>query len=237
MPGLELTLTGYDNMTADKGFLPLLIDLTGRKIVIFGGGSVGERKSSLFSRYADVTVISSMFTSALEELSLGNKVKLLEADIGSLSDDDINELIHGSFLVIPATNDPLLNRKIMDVAREKDILVNQVDGIGDVVVPSVIQRGDLTIGISTLGSSPALSKYTRMKIEDVITPEYGDMIRLQDDVRKFLKENVGDQKTRKAILWKVLENGSVWSLLSQSYEKAYNVAYDIVLEQIDKTQQ
>lgn len=224
-------------MADDRGFLPLLIDLAGRKIVIFGGGSVGERKSSLFSKYADVTVISSMFTSKLEELSLNGKVRLFEADIGSLSDDSIRDFIHDSFLVIPATNDPSLNRKIMDVARENDILINQVDGVGDVVVPSVIQRGDLTIGISTLGSSPALSKYTRMKIEHIITPEYSDMIRLQNDVRKFLKKNVDDQKIRKAILWKVLENESVWGSLSQSYEKAYNIAYNIVLEQIDKMQQ
>ncbi len=205
-----------------------MIDISDRKVVIIGGGSVGERKASLFSKYAHTTVVSAGFTTKLNELNDTGKVDILQVDLGSLPDDKIADIISDAFLVIPATNDISLNSRIVQIAQKSDILINKVDSVGDVVVPSVIKRGDLTIGISTLGSSPALSKYTRTKIEQVITPQYADMIRLQNEMRTYLKQNVSEQEKRKEILWKILENGDVWNALSESYEKAYNIANNIV---------
>ena len=215
-------------MTGKRNLLPLMIDISDRKVVIIGGGSVGERKASLFSKYSNTTVVSAGFTQKLEEMKDAGKLKLVQADLGSLPDDKIADIISDAFLVIPATNDISLNDRIVQIAQKSDILVNNVDSVGDVVVPSVIKRGDLTIGISTLGSSPALSKYTRMKIENVITPQYADMIRLQNEMRTYLKQNVPEQEERKEILWEILENGDVWNALSQSYEKAYKIANNIV---------
>ena len=205
-----------------------MIDLSGRHVVIIGGGSVGERKASLFSKYTDTTVVSAGFTPKLEELKDEGKVKLVQADLGSMPDDKIADIISNAFLVIPATNNASLNDRIIQIAQKNDILINKVDSVGDVVVPSVITRGDLTIGISTLGSSPAFSKYTRTKIEQVITPQYADMIRLQNEMRTYLKQNVSEQEKRKNILWEILDNKDVWDALSESYEKAYNIAHDIV---------
>ncbi|MDO9518112.1 MAG: bifunctional precorrin-2 dehydrogenase/sirohydrochlorin ferrochelatase [Methanosarcinaceae archaeon] len=215
-------------MTNERNLLPLMIDLSGRQVVIIGGGSVGERKAILFSKYADTTVVSAGFTTKLEEMKDAGKLNLVQADLGSLPDYKIAELISDAFLVIPATNNIQLNNRIVEIARKSDILINKVDSVGDVVVPSVITRGKLTIGISTLGSSPALSKYTRKKIEQVITPQYADMIRLQDEIRTYLKQYVPDQEDRKDILWKILDNEDVWNALSESYEKAYNIAHNIV---------
>jgi len=224
-------------MTADRNFLPLMIDLSGRKVMIFGGGSVGERKATLFSRCADTTVVSTDFTEQLERLGQSGKVKLVSSDVAARSDDEILDMVRNAFLVIPATDNASLNSRITGIANKSAVLVNQVNAVGDVVIPSVIQRGDLTIGISTLGSSPAVSKYTRKKIEQIVTHEYGGMIKLQDEMRTYLKQNVPEQKTRKKILWEILNDGAVWDALSQSYEKAYNLAYDIVLQQISSMDQ
>ena len=215
-------------MTNERNLLPLMIDLSGRQVVIIGGGSVGERKATLFSKYADTTVVSAGFSPKLEEMGNIGELKLIQADLGSMSDGKIEELILDAFLVIPATNDTSLNSRIVEIAQKSDILINKVDSVGDVVVPSVITRGDLTIGISTLGSSPALSKYTRKKIEQVITPQYADMIRLQNEMRTYLKQTVSEQEKRKEILWAILNNRGVWDALSESYEKAYNIANSIV---------
>lgn len=217
-------------MTSEQNLLPLMIDLSGRQVIIIGGGSVGERKATLFSKYADTTVVSAGFTQKLEEMKDAGKLKLVQADLGSLQDDKIEDIISDAFLIIPATNNRSLNDRIVKIAQKSDILINRVDSVGDVVVPSVITRGDLTIGISTLGSSPALSKYTRQKIEQVVTPQYADMIRLQDEIRTYLKQHVPQQDDRKTILWEILENEDVWNALSESYDKAYNIANNILLK-------
>ncbi|AKB27213.1 Siroheme synthase [Methanosarcina siciliae C2J] len=220
-------------MDETNNFLPLMLDLSGRKIVIFGGGSVGERKAELFCGCADTFVVSLDFSEKLQELGASGKVRLLRLDLSAATDTEIREIVSGAFLVIPATSSSELNRKITDIAGESDILINQVDALGSVVIPSVIKRGDLVIGISTLGHSPAVSKYTRRQIEGVITPAYSDMIRLQDELRTYLKLHVKEQRKRKALLWKVLESENVWNGFSESYEKAVENAYAIISDNLE----
>lgn len=210
-----------------------MLDLSGRKIVIFGGGSVGERKAELFCGCSDTVVVSLDFSEKLHVLEASGQVRLSKLDLMAASDSDLREIISGAFLVIPATSSSELNRKITDIARESDILINQVDALGSVVIPSVIKRGDLVIGISTLGHSPAVSKYTRKQIEGVITPAYSDMIRLQDELRSYLKLHVKEQRKRKALLWKVLESENVWKGFSESYENAAEEAYTIISDNLD----
>jgi precorrin-2 dehydrogenase/sirohydrochlorin ferrochelatase len=225
--------SGENRMAQENCFLPLLIDMSGRRIVIFGGGSVGERKAQLFSRYADVTVISRDFTPCIRQMHSEGNISLVEADAGGLSAAQLDKLLEDAFLVIPATNDKAVNERITCAARKKDVLSNQVDAVGDVTVPSVIKKGDLTISISTSGSSPAFSRFVRQRIEEVITPEFSDMIRVQENLRAYLKENVPGQKDRKEMLWQVLESSEVWEALQVSYEKGYNVALGIISEKIN----
>ncbi len=222
-------------MAETNNFLPLMLDLSGRKIVIFGGGSVGERKAELFSSCADTLIASLEFSQRLQELEASGQVKLVRIDLLEASDSELRELISGAFIVIPATSNFELNQKITAIARESDILINQVDALGSVVIPSVIKREDLVIGISTLGHSPAVSKYTRRQIETLITPEYSDMIRLQDETRSYLKQHVAEQRKRKAILWKILESEEVWNGFSESYEKATERAHSIISECLENS--
>lgn len=222
-------------MAETNNFLPLILDLTGRKVVIFGGGSVGERKAELFCGSAETLVVSLEFSQKLQELEASAKVRLIRLDLSAANDLELKEIISGAFIVIPATSSFELNQKITALAQESDILINQVDALGSVVIPSVIKRGDLVIGISTLGHSPAVSKYTRKQIEKVITPAYSDMIRLQDELRTYLKEQVAEQRKRKEILWKVLENKTVWNGFSESYEKAAEIAYTIISEHLENS--
>jgi precorrin-2 dehydrogenase / sirohydrochlorin ferrochelatase len=223
-------------MAEKNNFLPLMLDLSGRKIIIFGGGSVGERKAELFSGCADTFVFSLEFSQRLQELEASGQVRLFRVDLLAASDSELRKLISGAFIVIPATSSFELNRKITLIARESDILINQVDALGSVVIPSVIKRGDLVIGISTLGHSPAVSKYTRRQIEGLITPAYSDMIRLQDELRTYLKQYVAEQRKRKELLWKVLENEAVWNGFSESYEKAEERAYAIISDCLENSE-
>jgi precorrin-2 dehydrogenase/sirohydrochlorin ferrochelatase len=215
-------------------FLPLLIDMSDKKVVIFGSGSVGERKANLFSEYAKVTVVSRSFYDVFYELVEKYDIQLIKADAGKLTDDEINDIIRGAFLVIPATNDRSINERIVNLSKSLDILTNEVDAIGDVTVPAVIKRGGLTISISTSGSSPAFSRFTRRQVENIITPEFGDMIRIQDEMRTYLKAEVPDQRDRKEILWDILESEEVWNALEESYEKGFNTAQGIVRKKMSE---
>ncbi|HEY9246062.1 MAG TPA: bifunctional precorrin-2 dehydrogenase/sirohydrochlorin ferrochelatase, partial [Candidatus Methanoperedens sp.] len=132
-------------------FLPLMLDLAGREVVIFGGGEVGERKASLFCGHSEVTVVSREFTPGLNRLFEKEKIRLIK--VNDLDEKGIIKYMKNAFLTIPATSNALLNEKIAQMAAGSGKFVNRVDDIGDVIVPSVIRRGDIVIGISTLGHS------------------------------------------------------------------------------------
>lgn len=202
--------------------LPLLIDMKDRKVLIFGGGQVGERKAALFSRYAPTTVISRSFTPAIKEL--GQQSVCLVNTGGELSDDEIALYVRDAFLVVPATSNLELNRRIRDIAHINGCLVNSVDRIEDLVVPSIIKRGDIILAISTGGASPALSRYMRQKIEQAIGPQFEDMARLLGEIRPVLKKEVGSQADRSRILWAILEDKDVWKALAESYELSFDIA-------------
>ena len=213
------------------GLLPLLIDMNDRNVVIFGGGQVGERKAALFSRYAPTTVISRSFTPALQELG---RQGVCLVDTGTeLPDDKIVEYVRDAFLVIPTTSDLELNIKIRDIAHSNGCMVNSVDGLEDIVVPSIIERGDIILAISTGGASPALSRYMRQKIELAIGPHFEDMARLLGEIRPVLKNEVGSQADRSKILWAILEDKDVWKALSESYELAFDIALKHITNEVN----
>ncbi|MCX6677323.1 MAG: bifunctional precorrin-2 dehydrogenase/sirohydrochlorin ferrochelatase [Methanothrix sp.] len=197
--------------------LPLFLDLLSRLVVIFGGGAVGERKARLFSQYGPVIVLSRDFSPGLLDLVKDpqRQIELVKCDLSC----GFCKYLQGAFIAIPATSDSELNRAIEEEARSRKILVNKVEGVGDVVVPSILQRGSIAIAIST--ESPGLTKYLRLRLEEVLTENYQDMARLLSQIRGENKELVPMQKDRARIIREILLDDEVWRLLEVSYEKAY----------------
>ena len=78
-----------------KKFLPLMLDLAGKEVVIFGAGAVGERKATLFSEFADVIVISRDFTPVLEKLFGERKIRIIK--INDLTDNEVSKHIKEDF--------------------------------------------------------------------------------------------------------------------------------------------
>lgn len=198
-----------------RRLLPLFFNLSDRLVLILGGGEVGERKARLFSEYARVAVASREFSPGLLQMAGCGQVDLVKVDLA----EGFEDLLRGAFIAIPATSDPDLNRSIEDRAREMGVLVNRVDGVGDVVVPSIIRRDPIAVAISS--QSPALTKYLRLRLERELSENFSEMARLLAQMRRELKGQVPQQKERARIIWEILDDREVWELLEVSYEKAY----------------
>lgn len=188
--------------------IPLFIDFTGRRIVIFGGGEVAARRAAYFCGTAVVVVVSRSFTTAFDRLD----VTRIETDLGYGSCDPTSYL-DGAFFVIAATSDTALNNRIGRICQESKILFNNADGeCGDVILPAITAGKNYTIAISTSGSSPAISRYIREKIEATI-PALDDMVALQSRLRDALKEMEPEQEKRSAIITRVLHDPAIWAAL------------------------
>jgi precorrin-2 dehydrogenase / sirohydrochlorin ferrochelatase len=201
-------------------YTPIFADLSGKKVVIFGGGAVGERKARFFEG-ADVTVVSPAFTPGLESMGIKKEVSLVRQ---TAKKEDLEGLVKGAFLVVAATGDSVLNEEIANAASFSGALTNSANGGSDVILPSVIEKNNITIGISTGGKSPAMARYLRKKIESALGRDVEAMVRLQEEVRTILKEKVPEQAGRGRVLEEILDDGSIWALLPENYERALEEA-------------
>jgi precorrin-2 dehydrogenase/sirohydrochlorin ferrochelatase len=202
--------------------VPLFIDLKDRCIVIFGGGRVGERKAKMFCTYGLTTVVSTSFTAELLKMAESGLIDVIVDDL-----KDVKKYLTGAFIVVPATNNRPLNTYIADQAKAMNILVNQVDGIGEVIVPSIINKDDIQVGISTMGKSPASARYLRLRIEELIE-NVALMVTLQDKLRTILKKKIVSQLERKRILEIIINDQGVWAELAHCYDAGLQAALEIV---------
>ena len=72
--------------------IPLMIDLAGKKVVIFGGGEVGARKARFFAPEAEVTVISRSFSPLLSSLT----IQRVTRELSDLREEEIWPMLDGS---------------------------------------------------------------------------------------------------------------------------------------------
>ena len=191
-------------------YYPMYVDLNNKKCIVIGGGDVAERKvQSFLDCKADVTVISPELTKRLQQLALQRVIKHLRRNYrrGDLE---------GVFLVVSATDNPDLNAIVCYEAGQKNVLVNVVDDPEkcSFIVPSVVERGDLLISISTSGSCPALTKRIRKELEQIYGEEYIDYLRFLHGVRDEIKNKYQDFEERKKALERVLDS-DILSLLKE----------------------
>ncbi len=170
-------------------YYPIFLDLQDKKILVIGGGVVaGQKIAGLLEAGACVTVLSPEIISAIDQKVEEKKLKWKKQSYapGALS---------GFFMVFAATNEPSLNRLIHQEALEKKILCNAVDQPEecDFIVPARVNKGDLTLAISTGGKVPGLSKLLRQKFEQLLNTEYEDLLGELSKIRStFLENNKGE---------------------------------------------
>jgi precorrin-2 dehydrogenase/sirohydrochlorin ferrochelatase len=200
--------------------IPLFVDCSGKRIVIFGGGEVASRKAAYFSKEADVLTVSRSFSHKMSILP----VKRRMLDAGRISDEVLNGIIEGSFLVIGAFSDAGQNNRIRGLCAAKGILFNNADGEpGDVIIPSMTGGENYTIAISTRGNSPAVSRFLREYLETQL-PSLDKMVALQRELRAQLKESEPSVSRRNMVLREVLHDPVIWETLGRDPVRARQYA-------------
>ena len=181
--------------------IPLMIDFTGKKVIIFGGGVVGARKARYFANEADVVVYSRSFHLEFQEIPVKTEVCNLTRDLETL-----RNMVHNASLVIAATSDPELNELIESACTCEHIWCNVAAGKhGDVVLPAKISGSRYVIAVSTSGSVPAVSRLIREQIENTF-PDLDDLILLGEWIRETYRGDRTGTDTYDAVLYAALRD-------------------------------
>jgi len=154
-------------------YLPLFIDVRGRKVVVVGGGELAARKLRLLVRaHAAVTVISTVAVAEIEALAAAGA---LRRERRAFAAGDVD----GSAAVFAASGDPFLDAEVSAAARAANVPVNVVDrpDLSTFVVPAIVDREPVVIGISSSAAAPVLTRRLRAQIEALLPARLGALAR------------------------------------------------------------
>ena len=171
-------------------YYPVFLDLRGRRVVVIGGGAMGEEKVTRLLPYeAQVVVVSRDVTDEVAELADDGTIEWVRRPYrrGDLD---------GAFIAIVAdTSDDAVNQAVSEEARERNVPLNVADvtELCTWITPSVARRGEVIVATSTGGASPALARRFREILNGTSrTPsrhelmDFADLAPLLSDARKQL---------------------------------------------------
>jgi siroheme synthase-like protein len=168
--------------------------LAGRPCLVVGGGAVAlEKVEGLLSCDAVVTVVAPEAVAGLKRLAERGAITWLEREYETR---DVN----ACRLVVAATSDTSLNRRVRSDADAHGLFVNVADvpELCTFILPAVVRNDPIAIAISTAGASPALAQRMKREVAEHFGSEYARLAVLLDEVRDWAKATLATYGDRKA---------------------------------------
>ena len=169
------------------------LDLHGRDCLVVGGGRVAtEKVQGLLECDAKVTVVAPQMDDELWGLPVSKILRAFEPEDAA-----------DRFLVIAATNDRAVNIEVAAVSR----LCNVADDpeLCNFILPAVVRRDPIVVGVSTGGASPALAQRIRDDIADVVGPQHAELALLLQALRPWAKRELPTYEARRDYFQRVVE--------------------------------
>ena len=205
------------------------LNLTGKHVIVIGGGVEGSRKvRGLLGQNCKITVVSERLNSYLEELSDEKKIEVIKMKI---KDSSILDRYNDIFLVLAATDDKELNRKIVEKGRYKKAFVYAADDppVSDFSYASIINIEEvMQVAISTYGKSPIMARKLRIKAERILrrTIKHSDIenTKLQEFARNAARPRIKTVTERKRYLYSLINNKNIQTLINENKIEEAKVA-------------
>jgi precorrin-2 dehydrogenase/sirohydrochlorin ferrochelatase len=166
-------------------YVPIFLDVTGRRCLVIGGGEVASRKvTTLLDAGAKVTVVSPAMTDALAQLVREGRIDYIGREYAP---GDMT----GATLVYAATDNAEMHRRLQAEASARGIPLNVADdpALCSFLAPAVLTRGPLQIAVSTGGASPAMAKRIIQRLGHLFGDEYALALEVMRAARHHLKAN------------------------------------------------
>ena len=186
---------------------PLFLSLTDRRALVVGGGEPAARKTELLlSAGARVTLIAETVTGEIAQLIADGRVAWAGHDFDPADLDGVT-------LVIVATADGPLQARVSHAAQQRCVPVNVVDrpALSSFIMPAIVDRGPITVAISTGGTAPALARKLRAEIERALPATIGRLARFAEIFRDQVRRTLSEPRARR-LFWDRIFAGRVGEL-------------------------
>lgn len=151
--------------------LPLAVKVRGRNCLVVGGGDLALRKLRLLATAgAQATVVAKAISPEVRELCAEQGWPTHQRPFVATD-------AQGHLLAIAATADEEVNQAVATAGERHGALVNCVDDgeRSTALFPAIVDRGAVTVAISTGGASPTLARMLRERIEAALPASVGKL--------------------------------------------------------------
>lgn len=214
-------------MSEEKAYWPVALDLARlarRGCVVVGGGEEAQFKVEiLLSLGVAPLVVSPQLTPGLEEMAAGGDVTVRRQAYAAM-------VVSGAGLVVAATDDDALNRRIAADARRAGAMVNVVDDAeeSDFITMALARAGDITVAVSTAGRSPAFATALRDRIQNLLDTGYAEHLEYFAAVRELVR-GVTENFRQRVLIWRELRSAELLETLElEGRDAARKVVREVV---------
>ncbi len=185
-------------------YFPAFLDLSGRPALVVGGGELAARKVRLLLKAgARVTVVAPHIGAELAQLAAEGTLRIIQR--GFVAGD-----VRGKALVHGATGRAPVDERVAEAARAAGVPVNVVDrpDLSSFIMPAIVERDPVVIGISTDGAAPLLARRIRVAIEALLPARLGRLARFAESFRGSLRATMPEARDRRRF-WERFFDGPV----------------------------
>jgi len=164
-------------------YYPIFLDVQGKPVLLVGGGHVAlEKIGKLVEHGADVTIVAPALIPEVRAFVDAGQARWEERPYREGDTE-------GAFLVMVATDNGEVNRHVAAEARERKILVNAADDAAncDFILPALVRRGEIAVASSTGGTSPAMARWLRERLEEFMSDDVVGLAALLAEVRREVR--------------------------------------------------
>lgn len=147
-----------------KRYFPMFVDLSDKKVVVVGGGTIATRRVKTLLQFTrNITVVAPKMTPELLEMG---KAGWISAELHPVKRSDLSP----AYMVIAATNDWKLNDEIYRICKEEGIYINVCSDKEkcDFYFPGVVMKEELVVGVTASGLDHKKARQVREKIQRVL---------------------------------------------------------------------
>ena len=178
--------------------LPIFMALKGRPVLLVGGAAIAVPKARMLIRAgATLTVVAPRLSPDLAALGA------IRHHARPFATTDVAD----AALVIAATGLPTVDATVSEAARAANVPVNVVDNpaLSTFIVPAIVDRSPIVIGISSGGASPVLARAVRRAVERLLPARLGPLARFAAQFRGAAKANIREPRARRRFWERVMD--------------------------------
>jgi uroporphyrin-III C-methyltransferase/precorrin-2 dehydrogenase/sirohydrochlorin ferrochelatase len=185
-------------------YFPIFLSLRGRRALVVGGGETAARKVRLLLKAeAAVALVAPHLVPELAELASAGRLDWRPRGFVAGDVDD-------AVIVFAASDDEVADNAVASAATAAAIPVNVVDrpAVSSFVVPAIVDRSPIVVGISSGGAAPVLARRVRAQIEALLPAGLGRLARFADSFRGAVKAKIDAPGDRRR-LWESVFDGPI----------------------------